>query len=91
MVILAALFSQAPLHSSVGPTIHIGQPVMTLALAACWWICSFAAISLVGGAVRALFRGAGLSVAWSFAWRAALLWIASLACCFIYNVWIHPR
>ena len=45
MVTLAALFSQAPLHSSVGPAIHIGPSVMTLALTAGWSVCNFAALS----------------------------------------------
>lgn len=91
MVILAAIFSQAPLDSSFGSAIHLGPTIVTFALAAGWWIGGCAATALMVSGVRALFRREGLGVVWSHGWRAALLWVASLACCYIYNVWVEPR
>lgn len=91
MVILAAIFSESPLYSSAGSAIHIGPTVLPLVFVAVWWIFSFAAFSLLGAGVRGLFRGEGLRFFWGRVWRAALCWVASMAICFVWNVWIHPR
>lgn len=90
MVIFAILFSHGAPQWSAGPLIHIGPTVMTMMLGAAWWILRFAAFSLVGGGVRALFRREGLRAVWSYAWRAMLLWCASAFCCLVFNVWVFP-
>ena len=88
MVVIAALFSQ---QSIDGSPIHVGPAVMTFTLFAGWWILNFASIVHAIQCARSLFRRQGLRVVWASLWRAALLKCASMACCFVFNMWFSPR